>query len=609
MRNITFRLVSILGIFILLQACNQDDSAIVEGEPDAIVNNDPPDAPARGLTESWNDHDEALNRQFLDDFVAVYYDPEVNRDTEWPFAYFSRAWQYINSNYGLFGSANYLHVVGHGEDKSSFYKTYFDDDAGNRNIIDFPVLDTVPTPTALDRSSVLMAQIVENAGNGVRLSPGAAVWQDKFQEIFTYDLYRGLELADTTRVKSAYIERMVDFPKPGTYWFRDWFLPMYEDYNGTATISSFFTILAANYPIDGTDYARDMNLGEMVHFFSGATGTDLEPLAIEAFDFSEDNKIELLQARAEFPDLNYPFEPASEIIDVTSEGNAAIVVNKDNDGGPEAGEGSLKLIDGDLNSKFLTGGFPQEFYMQQDFEQAQVVNRYTFTSGNDAPDRDFKTWELLGSNDGSNFETLDTRTNESFTNRNQTKEFTFNNDNAYRFYRINLLENNGSSLIQISEWRLLNLKLLSFGPEDVTDQATLSVSEENRDGPDSNEGSQKLIDNDLASKFLIFDYPAAVPLKITQNFTQAVRVTKYSLTSANDAGDRDPKSWKILGSNDNETFTELDSRVDQTFETRGLTREFLMGDNEESYLYYMLEISENGGGTLFQLAEWRLLAE
>ena len=47
-----------------------------------------------------------------------------------------------------------------------------------------------------------------------------------------------------------------------------------------------------------------------------------------------------------------------------------------------------------------------------------IVTQYTVTAANDAPERDPKNWRLRGSNDGgTNWFTLDTRTNQVFTNR------------------------------------------------------------------------------------------------------------------------------------------------------------------------------------------------
>ncbi len=134
---------------------------------------------------------------------------------------------------------------------------------------------------------------------------------------------------------------------------------------------------------------------------------------------------------------------------------ASLSVSKDNGSGADAGEGSKKLVDGDYNSKFLTDGFPQAFWVQLTFPTAQVIGAYTITSGNDAPDRDMKDWELVGSNDGTTWTVLDTRMNESFSGRNMTKRYETTNTTAYTQYRINVLANNGSNLIQVSEWRVI----------------------------------------------------------------------------------------------------------------------------------------------------------
>ncbi|MEP7144702.1 MAG: DUF1735 domain-containing protein [Ferruginibacter sp.] len=139
--------------------------------------------------------------------------------------------------------------------------------------------------------------------------------------------------------------------------------------------------------------------------------------------------------------------------DITS--LATLTVSRENGGGSGAGEGSPKLVDGDYNSKFLTDGFPQDFWVQLTFPTARIIGAYTITSGNDAEDRDMKDWNLSGSNDGATWTVLDTHTGETFSGRNLTKRYEFTNTTAYKQYRINVLANNGSNLIQVSEWRLI----------------------------------------------------------------------------------------------------------------------------------------------------------
>ncbi len=125
-----------------------------------------------------------------------------------------------------------------------------------------------------------------------------------------------------------------------------------------------------------------------------------------------------------------------------------------------ANEASPKLIDGDLNSKYLTFDYHPGLWMQLSFTEAQVIEAYTFTSGGDAPDRDPKSWRVLGSNNGTDWDLLETRTNEFFPGRNFTRFFEFVNDVAYKYYRINVTEKNSgpSGLFQLSEWRVITFK-------------------------------------------------------------------------------------------------------------------------------------------------------
>ncbi|MFT3926445.1 MAG: hypothetical protein QM778_28125 [Myxococcales bacterium] len=48
-----------------------------------------------------------------------------------------------------------------------------------------------------------------------------------------------------------------------------------------------------------------MNLGEFVHFMSGAAGTDLKTQAMNAFTWSTEREQQLTKARADFPGVTY----------------------------------------------------------------------------------------------------------------------------------------------------------------------------------------------------------------------------------------------------------------------------------------------------------------
>src|SRR5439155_16915017 len=67
-------------------------------------------------------------------------------------------------------------------------------------------------------------------------------------------------------------------------------------------------------------------------------------------------------------------------------------------------------------------------------------------------------------------------------------------------------------------------------------------------------------------------------------------VTNYTLTSANDAPDRDPANWALLGSNDGGTsWATLDVQMGQVFPSRFQTRTFSVA-NPGAYNLYRLRI-------------------
>jgi len=89
-----------------------------------------------------------------------------------------------------------------------------------------------------------------------------------------------------------------------------------------------------------------------------------------------------------------------------------------------------------------------------------VATQYTITSATDFPDRDPKSWILLGSNDGLTWTTLDTRTNEVFSTRSQKLSYTFNNSAAFTYYRLQINSVNDPATatgVQLAELEILGI--------------------------------------------------------------------------------------------------------------------------------------------------------
>ena len=68
--------------------------------------------------------------------------------------------------------------------------------------------------------------------------------------------------------------------------------------------------------------------------------------------------------------------------------------------------------------------------------EPQTVDSYAFTSGDDVPDRDPRSWVLEGSADGKTWAEVDRRAlDKPFEKRHQTKTFEIAHPGAFRFYR------------------------------------------------------------------------------------------------------------------------------------------------------------------------------
>jgi PKD repeat protein len=141
--------------------------------------------------------------------------------------------------------------------------------------------------------------------------------------------------------------------------------------------------------------------------------------------------------------------------------------------------------------------------------------------------------------------------------------------------------------------------------QDITAGLTPMVSKDNNGGPNNNEGSLKLTDNNTGTKWLTSNNPNPMDLTATLTLTSPQAVKIYSITSANDADSRDPQKWELLGSDDLTTWTVLDTR--DVLYTKRIETQFFAVANPKPFLYYRWHITKNRGNDgLFQVAEWRI---
>ena len=121
-------------------------------------------------------------------------------------------------------------------------------------------------------------------------------------------------------------------------------------------------------------------------------------------------------------------------------------------------ENAAKAFDGAVTTKWYNNNRPLPWWLQYQFAEgvARTVVQYSLTSANDAPQRDPKDWEFQASNNGVNWFTLDTRREEAFAARQQTKTYWVSNQTAYPTYRLHILKQAGAAQnnMQLAEFAL-----------------------------------------------------------------------------------------------------------------------------------------------------------
>ncbi|MFA5328428.1 MAG: basic secretory protein-like protein [Prolixibacteraceae bacterium] len=135
---------------------------------------------------------------------------------------------------------------------------------------------------------------------------------------------------------------------------------------------------------------------------------------------------------------------------------------------------------------------------------------------------------------------------------------------------------------------------------DITDLTGGEISSQYNDSP-VGESTEQLTDNDADSKFLTFHSETWIMYHSPKSYV----INRYSLTSGNDAPERDPMDWQLEGSHNGVTFYPIDKRQNQSFASRKLKSEFVINNNSESYSYFRLSMVNNSGKTL-QLSELEL---
>src|ERR1051325_5992167 len=274
--------------------------------------------------------------------------------------------------------------------------------------------------------------------------------------------------------------------------------------------------------------------------------------------------------------------------DVTQPGDPLVPSSNNNPGS----EGVANAIDNVTGTKYLNfdaanNAKPTGFTVSPR-SGLTLVSGLTLASANDAPERDPASFQLLGSYDGSNFVQIASNSVAPFTTRFQKQTIFFDNNTRYLVYRLMFptVVNAPSTAnsMQIAEVELLGV----LAPTDVTVPGDpLVPSSHTNPGSD---GVANAIDNVTGTKYLNFD--AANNAKPT-GFTVTpgvgdTIVNGLSLTSANDAPERDPATYALSGCVDGINYIPISSGPVPTFLSRFYKNYIFFPSNTVAYKSYRL---------------------
>jgi len=120
----------------------------------------------------------------------------------------------------------------------------------------------------------------------------------------------------------------------------------------------------------------------------------------------------------------------------------------------------------------------------------------------------------------------------------------------------------------------------------------------------------KALDHQNADIYGWFSSSSGPPFWLRYQFASAHVVTRYAVTSRNEASPRPPKTWELQGSNDGATWDTLDSQTDIT-DWAALLNERKVFDiaNATPYVYYRLYITAGNNATYVGVGELEMMTE
>jgi hypothetical protein len=270
-------------------------------------------------------------------------------------------------------------------------------------------------------------------------------------------------------------------------------------------------------------------------------------------------------------------------------------------------------------------------YLQYDFHSGVVINKYAIQERNSPNFVGFpRDFSLQGSNDNTNWVTLDTRNNIGAPGPAAwSAYFTFNNGAAYRYYRLNITAVvGGSTEVNISELKLICLSV--DGADNATTSTCTTIMASNTvpdpnvvaatseyyseyrstyysawkafNGTNLNESDRWISATSVPPWYIQYDFGAGRATAINkyaiqeQNYNGTTVVNGEIINEQNyNSGDGFPRDFSLQGSNDGANWATLDTRVNIDAPGMNAWSPYFTFSNGIAYRYYRIYITAVNG--------------
>ena len=266
------------------------------------------------------------------------------------------------------------------------------------------------------------------------------------------------------------------------------------------------------------------------------------------------------------------------------------------------GEGSKMACDGNINTKWCKRGNDDvdNCYLVVKASEATYIEGFSMTTGNDSETyrgRAPRDYTIFGSDNNTDWDVIYHQQDDNLIEDENFKTYTVycNSKKMYKYFKLWIKashntkgkKGNDGRVFQISEFVLLP----------ATQGMTLMS------------GDAKAMDGETGQK-----WEGNVPRSVVVKASLKCFLKGYQFTTGNDNAEhkgRNPKDWKVEGSNDQTNWTVLDTETGNTvMEDKNCYPYFFeVTSASVGYQYFRFTVSGAADGTYFQISELALKAE